>query len=79
MSIDGTQSRMARIALGLSNAELAELGGVGVNTVSRFEGGKDVRHSSARAIQAALESRGAVFVGSGQVAPCPCVGVLAVD
>lgn len=75
MSISGLQSRLARTALGLSNAELAKLAGVGVNTVSRFETGQDVRMSSVGAIRAALEARGAVFVGIGQTAPVNAVGI----
>jgi transcriptional regulator with XRE-family HTH domain len=77
MPFDGKLCRAARAALDISNAELAELANVGVNTISRFERGLDVRVSSARALQSALEKMGAVFVGSGQLAPIECVGVRA--
>ncbi len=66
---------MARAALDLSNAELAELAGVAPNTVSRFELGLDVRFSNANSIRMALEARGAVFVPAGQVAQVDAVGV----
>ncbi len=70
---------MARGALNLSNADLAKLAGVGVNTVSRFEQGQDVRMSSVAAIRSALESKGAVFVAVGQVSPVDAVGVGEMD
>lgn len=60
------QCRMARAALNLSNSDLAGMAKVGVNTVSRFEQGQDVRQSSVQVIQAALESAGVEFVGAGQ-------------
>lgn len=66
---------MARAALNMSNAELAKLAGVGVNTVSRFELGQDVRMSSVAAIRSALESKGAKFVAPGQVASVDSVGI----
>lgn len=74
MTFTGTHSRMARAALGLSNTDLAKHAGVGVNTVSRFELGQDVRMSSVGAIRKALESRGVAFVEEGQPAPCFSVG-----
>jgi predicted transcriptional regulator len=66
---------MARAALSLSNGDLARRAGVGVNTVSRFELGQDVRLSSVLAIRAALEACGAVFVQAGQTASVDAVGV----
>ena len=57
---------MARTALNLSNAELAELAKVGVNTVSRFEQGQDVRLSSVQALRSALEAAGIIFVDDGE-------------
>lgn len=75
MKFDGNLCRAARAALNLSNADLANDAGVGVNTLSRFERGTDVRLSTANAIRGALEARGAVFTASGQVAQCASVGV----
>lgn len=57
---------MARIGLGLSNSELAKASGVGVNTVSRFEQGADIRVSNAIALKGALEKAGAVFLDEGE-------------
>lgn len=66
---------MARMALGLSNAQLAQLAHVAPNTVSRLETGQDVRLSNATAIKDALEARGAVFVAAGQTASVNAVGI----
>jgi transcriptional regulator with XRE-family HTH domain len=66
MSITPIQCRMARTALGWSNAELARRAGVGVNTLSRFEQGADARQSSVNALRAALEAGGLIFVGDGE-------------
>ena len=66
MSMIPIQCRMARVALNLSNNDLAALAKVGVNTVSRFEQGNDVRHSSVVAIQEALERAGVEFISEGQ-------------
>lgn len=66
---------MARAALGISNSDLASASGVGVNTVSRFELGQDVRVSSAMAIREALEARGCVFTEAGSASPVDAVGV----
>ena len=67
MRMTAAQCRMARTGLGLSNAMLAELANVGVNTVSRFEQGADARSSSVDALQRALEDAGAVFLGENEV------------
>jgi transcriptional regulator with XRE-family HTH domain len=76
MQIDGTHCRMARAALGISNSELAAAANVGVNTLSRFEQGQDVRLSSANAIKAALEGMGIRFIARGDVAEVDAVGVI---
>ena len=52
---------MARAALGWGIKDLAEKASVGVNTVSRFEGGKEALVSTAQKIQAALETAGVEF------------------
>lgn len=58
---------MARVGLGLTNADLADKASVGVNTVSRFEQGADTRASSVSAIRTALEETGAVFLHHNEV------------
>ena len=75
MKFTGTLCRAARVAANLSNSELAALAGVGVNTVSRFEQGNDVRLSSADAIREALEAKGIVFTSAGQPASVDSVGI----
>jgi transcriptional regulator with XRE-family HTH domain len=56
---------MARAALQWSNADLAARASVGVNTVSRFEQGGDVRQSSVAALTNALEAAGIIFIPAG--------------
>lgn len=53
---------MARAALDLGVKDLAELAGVGVNTVSRFENGAEALISTATALQSALEKKGIEFI-----------------
>lgn len=69
MAMNPTQCRMARAALGWSNAQLAEAADVGVNTVSRFEQGSDVRVSSVDAMKGAFEAAGIEFISAGQHSP----------
>jgi len=66
---------MARTALNWSNGQLARHAGVGVNTVSRFEQGQDVRLSSVEAMQHALEAAGVEFIAQGQYSPNGGVGI----
>jgi len=53
---------MARTALGLNADTVAQQAGVGINTVTRFERGEDVRVSTIQKIQTALEAAGAIFL-----------------
>ena len=75
MPLKPVQVRMARTALNWSNGELARHAGVGVNTVSRFEQGQDVRLSSVQAMQHALEAAGIEFLSPGQYSPDGGAGV----
>ena len=75
MALTPTQCRMARAGLNWSNADLARAAGVGVNTVSRFEQGGDVRQSSVLALKGALEQAGAVFLSEGEVSLAGAPGV----
>lgn len=59
--MNGTQSKMARAALGLSTHDLAKLAGVGRVTVVRFEDGGAVSTETAGRIEAALIEAGAQF------------------
>jgi transcriptional regulator with XRE-family HTH domain len=58
-----SQSRMARSALGWSIRDLAEKAGVGVTTITRFEGGlTEPNRATLAAMQAALEAGGVQFI-----------------
>jgi DNA-binding XRE family transcriptional regulator len=56
-----TQIKGARSMLGLSQARLAELAGLGVRTVVQLESGADSRSSTLRVVEAALLASGAIF------------------
>jgi len=65
-----TQCKMARAALGLSLSELSKVSGVSVNTINRYENGKDAYTSTAKKLREALESSGKIrFEGDS----CVCV------
>jgi transcriptional regulator with XRE-family HTH domain len=57
-----TQCRMARAALDWRTTDLARAANVGLNTVNRFEAGRDARISSVEKLRAALEAAGVVFI-----------------
>jgi DNA-binding XRE family transcriptional regulator len=59
--MNGTQSKMARAAFGLSAQQLADLAGVGRSTVVRFEDGENVELDTQMKIVAAFEAKGAKF------------------
>lgn len=59
--------RAARVALDLSQAELAQLSETAVGTISKFEGGLSVPHDrTIGRIQAALEKCGVRFVSNDE-------------
>ena len=53
---------MARAALDWSTTELARAANVGVNSVNRFETGRDARISTVEKLRSALEAAGIVFI-----------------
>jgi transcriptional regulator with XRE-family HTH domain len=57
-----TQCRMARAALGWSTTELARAANVGVNSVNRFETGRDARVSTVEKLRSTLEAAGVAFI-----------------
>ncbi len=63
------QSKMARVALGLSIRDLAALAKVSTNTVSRFEAGEELKERTVEAIQRALEAAGVIFVDENGEGP----------
>nr|WP_075632778.1 helix-turn-helix transcriptional regulator [Xaviernesmea rhizosphaerae] len=56
------QCRMARAALGMKIAELAELANVSTNTVVRFERGEELKSATVRSIKGALQRAGISFI-----------------
>lgn len=63
--MNGTQSKMARAALGLSTHDLAKLAGVGRVTVVRFEDGENIAAETLAKIEQALVDAGAQFQRRG--------------
>jgi transcriptional regulator with XRE-family HTH domain len=53
---------MARAALDWRTTDLARAAKVGLNTVNRFEAGRDARISSVEKLRSALEAAGIVFI-----------------
>jgi transcriptional regulator with XRE-family HTH domain len=53
---------MARAALDWRTTDLARAARVGLNTVNRFEAGRDARISSVEKLRAALEAAGVLFI-----------------
>lgn len=60
-----TQVRMARAALNWGVKGLARKAGLNVNTVTRFEMGRECRPNTESRIAEALESVGVVFIPDG--------------
>ncbi|TRB17086.1 helix-turn-helix domain-containing protein [Rhizobium rhizogenes] len=56
------QCRMARAALGLKIAELAELAKMSTNTIVRFETGKELKQSTIDDLRLVLENAGVIFI-----------------
>ncbi|NHT75624.1 helix-turn-helix protein [Rhizobium sp. PP-F2F-G38] len=56
------QCRMARAALGLKIADLAERAGMSTNTVVRFETGYELKQSTVDELRAVLEEAGIIFI-----------------
>ncbi len=60
------QCKMARAGLGLGVRELADLAKVSTNTITRREGGEQLKERTLDAIRAALESGGVEFTNGDQ-------------
>ena len=70
--ITGSQIRAARTAIGWSGADLSEISGVSLRTISTIEasnGLPDARISTVTKLKSALESAGIEFIGSPDDAP----------
>lgn len=70
---------MARAAVGMSIADLAQASGVREMTVSAFENGADSRRSTLEKLQTALEKAGATFIAAGEISSGGGQGVRTVD
>jgi transcriptional regulator with XRE-family HTH domain len=62
MTLTAVQSKMARVALGLTGKQLADAAGVSLNTINRLEAGEDLKEATVAAIRAALEAAGVEFI-----------------
>jgi transcriptional regulator with XRE-family HTH domain len=60
------QCKMARVALGLSVREVAELADISPDAVCRFEAGEALKPRTVGAIQQALEAAGVEFIGGSR-------------
>jgi len=64
--ITSAHMRMARAGLGWNLQVLAERSGVNPNTISRFEGGKDIMSSKLRRLEAVLLQAGVEFIDDAE-------------
>lgn len=62
------QSKMARAALGWGVRDLADKAKVSIDTVTRLEGGKELKERTVDAIRTALEAAGVQFLADGETA-----------
>ena len=69
MLITGQHSKMARAALNWGVRNLSSAAGIGVNTVTRFESGRNVTIETIKKIQTALEKAGIEFIASNGGGP----------
>ena len=67
--MNGLQCRMARTALGLGVRDLADKAGVSTNTITRLEGGEELKLQTVATIQAALEATGVIFIDENGEGP----------
>ena len=69
------QCRMARVALNWGVRDLADAAKVSTNTVTRFEGGEELKERTVDAIESALEQAGVKFIDDGQTSAAGGPGV----
>jgi predicted transcriptional regulator len=68
--MNALQLKMARVALGLSVRQAAEIAKVSHETISRIEAGReDVKTTTVEKVRAALESAGVIFVDENGEGP----------
>ena len=76
--MNGEQIRSARVLLGWTAADLAEMAGVSYPTVQRLDATKGAvggRHETVEALRKALENGGVQFLDAGSVAAGPGVAL----
>jgi transcriptional regulator with XRE-family HTH domain len=66
--ITAQQLLLARRSVNLTQLALAKASGVSMASISSLENNNDYRSSTARALQEALEAKGAIFLKDGSVA-----------
>lgn len=69
------QCRMARVALNWGVRDLADAAKVSTNTVTRFEGGEELKERTVNALQNALEQAGVKFINDNQTSAAGGPGV----
>ncbi len=69
------QCRMARAAARLGVRDLAVAAKVSTNTITRFEGGEELRPRTIEDIRRVLEAAGVQFLDNGSVAAGPGVAL----
>ena len=63
------QCKMARVGLGKGVRDLALEADVSTNTITRFEGGAELKARTVAALQQALEAMGATFLEADERGP----------
>lgn len=78
MSLTRDQLRAARVLLHLQQTQLADIARIGVATIRRFEGGRDIGQLYLDALRRALVAAGAVLIDgdAGGDVPSGAVGVV---
>lgn len=73
--ISPDQCRAARILLGWSAQQVADVAEVGIATVKRFEAGQGVQPTTNEAIERGLTNAGIIFIAAGETPPDGGAGV----
>ena len=67
--MNGLQCRLARTAVGLGIRDLADKAKVSTNTITRLEGGEELKAQTVANIQAVLEAAGVIFIDENGEGP----------
>lgn len=66
--MDAIQLKMARVALGLTVRQAAELSETSHDTITRLEAGQALKDTTIAKVRSALEAAGVVFLADGEQA-----------